>query len=368
MPLKTLFILSGFFFSFSLFGQSPIEDYNASKSYATGALVLVGEESYIMSGSGTSLGQAPASNTSVWTNLSVAASALGTPVETVPTLSTETILNSLPNANPPGSDVNSSTSVSLSNLSTRGYVGTGASQMIAGFIVSGTGSTTVTIRALGPTLTALGVSGALSNPVLQIYDGAGNLVTSNDNYADHSSASAVASSGKANIDSLEPAVQITVTPGSYTAIVSGSAGSTGNALVEVYNEDTSSTTITLSNLSTRGYVGTGASQMIAGFVVSSNTTVTIRALGPTLASLGVSGALADPILQIYDGAGNLVTSNDNNADHSSASAVSSSGKANIDSLEPALQIAVTPGNYTAIVSGSGGGTGNALVEVYEEGN
>jgi hypothetical protein len=108
--------------------------------------------------------------------------------------------------------------------------------------------------------------------------------------------------------------------------------------------------------------------MIAGFIVSSNTTVTIRALGPTLTSLGVSGALADPILQIYDGDGNLVTSNDNYADHSSASAVSSSGKANIDSLEPALQITVTPGNYTAIVSGSGGGTGNALVEVYEEGN
>ena len=240
--------------------------------------------------------------------------------------------------------------------------------MIAGFIVSGTGSTTITIRALGPTLAGLGVSGALADPILQIYDGSGNLVTSNDNFADHSSASAVSSSGKANINSLESAVQIVVTPGSYTAVVSGSGGATGNALVEVYNENTSSTTITLSNLSTRGFVGTGASQMIAGFIVSSNTTVTIRALGPTLTGLGVSGALANPVLQIYDAGGNLVTSNDNFADHSSASAVTSSGKANINSLEAALQIAVTPGSYTAVVSGSGGATGNALVEVYDESN
>jgi len=367
MPSKFIVFLFGFILTGSVFASSPIEDYNASKTYSTGALVLEGQNSYIMSGSGTSLGQAPASNPSVWTDLSVAATALQVPTETVPTLSTDTILNSLPGSAP--SDGNSSsTTVSLSNLSTRGFVGTGASQMIAGFIVSGTGSTTITIRALGPTLAGLGVSGALADPILQIYDGSGNLVTSNDNFADHSSASAVSSSGKANINSLESAVQIVVTPGSYTAVVSGSGGATGNALVEVYNENTSSTTITLSNLSTRGFVGTGASQMIAGFIVSSNTTVTIRALGPTLTGLGVSGALANPVLQIYDAGGNLVTSNDNFADHSSASAVTSSGKANINSLEAALQIAVTPGSYTAVVSGSGGATGNALVEVYDESN
>ena len=78
--------------------------------------------------------------------------------------------------------------------------------------------------------------------------------------------------------------------------------------------------------------------------------------------------MANPVLQIYDAGGNLVTSNDNFADHSSASAVTSSGKANINSLEAALQIGVTPGSYTAVVSGSGGATGNALVEVYDESN
>ena len=117
-------------------------------------------------------------------------------------------------------------------------MGTGDAQMIAGFVVSGTGSTTVTIRALGPTIAAapFNVSGTISNPVLTIYDGSGNIVTSNDNYADHSSVSAVRASGKDNINSLEPAVQISVTPGNYSAVVSGANGARGVAIVEVYDE------------------------------------------------------------------------------------------------------------------------------------
>jgi len=365
---NTLFVL--LFTSISSMNAQPVT-WDSSTSYTTGALVIVGTSTYIATQSVPANNTPP--NTTYWTNLSVAATELNVPVETVPSLDTATILASLPNAAPDAnSTTGGSTSVNLANLSTRGYVGTGDSQMIAGFVVSGTGSTTVTIRALGPTIAAapFNVSGTIANPVLTIYDGNGNIVTTNDNFADHSSASAVAASGKNNINALEPAVQISVTPGNYSAIVSGAGGSTGVAIVEVYNENTSSTTISLANLSTRGYVGTGDSQMIAGFVVSSSTTVTIRALGPTIAAapFNVSGTISNPVLTIYDGSGNIVTTNDNFADHSSASAVAASGKDNINALEPAVQISVTPGNYSAIVSGAGGSTGVAIVEVYDEGN
>lgn len=349
------------FFCFGSFVHAQPTTYSNTASYSVGDLVVSGSATYIAKQSST--GQTPP-NTTYWEDLSVAATALSIPVEAVPTLDTQTILNSLPGFTP---DSNA-TSFALSNLSTRGYVGTGDSQMIAGFIVSGSGNAVVTIRALGPTLTDLGVAGALADPVLTVKDSSGNTIVQNDSYADAASATDVASSGKANIKALEPAVQIKVSPGNYTAIVSGANGTTGNALVEVYNENGSDSTVSLSNLSTRGYVGTGDSQMIAGFIVSNATTVTIRALGPTLTGLGVSGALSNPVLTIKDSSGNTVVENDNFADAASATAVASSGKSNIDAAEPAVQIKVTPGNYTAIVSGSGGTTGNALVEVYDEDN
>ena len=233
MRKTTLLISLLFFLSTHLYSQ-PVT-WDSSTSYSTGALVIVGTSTYIATKSVPANNTPP--NTTYWTDLSVAATALNVPVEDVPTLSTDTILASLPGSAP---DANSTsggtTSVSLANLSTRGYVGTGDSQMIAGFVVSGSGSTTATIRALGPTIAAapFNVSGTISNPVLTIYDGSGNIVTTNDNFADHSSAAAVAASGKNNINSLEPAVQISVTPGNYSAVVSGAAGSTGVAIVEVY--------------------------------------------------------------------------------------------------------------------------------------
>ena len=357
-------------FSSLSFGQPTT--WSPTTPYNKGEIVVEAGSSYVALQASTN--QQPP-NTTYWESLSDVAATLSISAEvlaSLPTVTVASMLESLPGSTP--ADLNGSigsTSVNLANLSTRGFVGTGDAQMIAGFVVSGTGSTTVTIRALGPTIAAapFNVSGTISNPVLTIYDGNNNIVTSNDNYADHSSVSAVRASGKDNINSLEPAVQISVTPGNYSAVVSGANGATGVAIVEVYNENTSSTSVSLANLSTRGYVGSGDSQMIAGFVVSSSTTVTIRALGPTIAAapFNVSGTISNPVLTIYDGNNNIVTSNDNYADHSSASAVRASGKDNINSLEPAVQISVTPGNYSAVVSGANGARGVAIVEVYDEG-
>ena len=95
---------------------------------------------------------------------------------------------------------------------------------------------------------------------------------SNDNWKDASSAAAVTASGKSDgINDFEAAVQYTLSPGQYSAIVSGADGGTGNALVEVYDEDSlsSSSTIKLSNISTRGFVGTRDDDalMIVSFII-----------------------------------------------------------------------------------------------------
>ena len=349
------------------------EAWDASTSYSTGALVIVGTSTYVAE-IDVPVNKTPP-NTTYWKSLEETAASLTmttAALEALPTTEVAVLLATLPGAAP---DVNSSTggstSVNLANLSTRGYVGVGDSQMIAGFIISGTGSTTVTIRALGPTLnTVFGVQGVLANPTMSVVDqSTGNVIVSNDNHLDAASATAVASSGKSTgINVLESAVQISLNPGSYTVVVGGNGG-TGNALVEVYNENTTSTSITLANISTRGYVGIGDSQMIAGVIINSTTTVTIRALGPTLNSVfGVQGVLANPTFSVVDqSTGNVIVSNDNHLDAASATAVASSGKSTgINALESAVQLSLSPGSYTVVVGGNGG-TGNALVEIYDEG-
>lgn len=124
----------------------------------------------------------------------------------------------------------------LINVSARTRVGVGADLLIAGFVISGDTSKTVLIRAIGPTLTAFGVPGALANSKLDIFSGP-TLVQSNDDWGgDALLNAAFASCGAFSIsaNSRDAAVLVTLTPGSYTAQVSGVNNTTGVALVEVY--------------------------------------------------------------------------------------------------------------------------------------
>jgi hypothetical protein len=106
--------------------------------------------------------------------------------------------------------------------------------MIGGFIVNGaTGSLDLVVRALGPSLAMFGVPNPLPDPTLGLYDGNGNLITSNNNWKD-SQQSEIENSGLQPPNDLDSAIRITVTPGNYTAIVRGNNGSTGVGLVEVY--------------------------------------------------------------------------------------------------------------------------------------
>jgi hypothetical protein len=123
----------------------------------------------------------------------------------------------------------------------------------------------------------------------------------------------------------------------------------------------------LTNVSTRGLVGTGQSVMIGGFITgggNSSTQVVVRGLGPTLTQFGVSGALADPVVTLVDGNGNVIQNN-NDWKNTQQAAIQATGLAPPNDLEAAILATVAAGNYTAILSGNGGGTGVGLVEIYK---
>jgi len=119
----------------------------------------------------------------------------------------------------------------------------------------------------------------------------------------------------------------------------------------------------LINISTRGFVGSGASVMIAGFIIQPHAkTVYIRALGPALTSFGVDNALADPVIELYSGA-NMIASNDNWQSGPDAAKISVRPDKPLDAREPALMATLEPGAYTVILKGKNNTTGNALIEV-----
>ena len=147
--------------------------------------------------------------------------------------------------------------------------------------------------------------------------------------------------------------------------MSGEAGAAGIGLVELYDLSSGSDS-RLANISTRGFVGTQDKVMIGGFVIGGSTgfaKVVVRALGPSLDSLGVSGALADPTLELHDSNGAILAANDNWQD-TQAVELQGTGLAPSDSREAATLAWLIPGAYTAIVRGNGAQTGIGLIEAY----
>jgi len=251
------------------------------------------------------------------------------------------------------------------NLSTRGLVSPGDSVLIGGFIITGTEPKTVVLRALGPSLGGFGVPNILADPVLRVYDSSQTLIATNDNWQSDPNHAAVESNGLAPGNLSESATAQTLAPGAYTVIVTGKDTTPGVGLVELYDLSPLSNS-TSQNMSTRGSVGTLDNVLISGFIIGDvdSATVILRALGPSLASLGVSGVLSDPTLTIYDSSGSVIATNDNWLDGTTASLVQKNGLAPSDPSESALVLHLPAGKYTAIVSGANGTTGNALVEVY----
>ncbi|HEY3662414.1 MAG TPA: hypothetical protein VGL24_04610, partial [Chthoniobacterales bacterium] len=170
----------------------------------------------------------------------------------------------------------------LGNISTRLSVGTDDNVLIGGFIVTGTGDKNVLVRAIGPSLGAAGVTGALADPTLELHDQSGAIIASNDNWKD-AQQTEIEGTTIPPTNTKESAILRRLTPGAYTAIVRGKNNGTGVGLVEAYALDG---TATLANISTRGFVQTGDNVMIGGFIVldtgAGATDMIVRAIGPSL--------------------------------------------------------------------------------------
>ena len=280
-----------------------------------------------------------------------------------------------PAATPPSTSI-------LANISTRSFVQTADNVMIGGFIVQGTQPKRVIIRAIGPELTPFGVPDVLANPTLELHDGAGALIGFNDNWQTtiiggvitHDQVQEILNSGRAPTDISESAIIADLPAGNYTAIVRGVSSTTGVALVEVYDLSPNADSI-LANISTRSFVQIADNVMIGGFIVQGTQPkmVIIRAIGPELTPFGVPNVLANPTLELHNGAGALIASNDNWQTtiiggiimHDQVQEILNSGRAPMDPRESAIIANLPAGNYTAIVRGVSNTTGVALVEVYD---
>ena len=220
------------------------------------------------------------------------------------------------------------------------------------------------LRATGPSLAAGGVAGAMQDPVLELHDSGGNIIAQNDDWQSGTQASAISATGLAPSNPSESAILATLQPGTYTAILTGRNGTQGVALVEGY--ELNAPTTRLANLSTRGRIGVGDEVLIGGLIVQGTGVkkVIIRGIGPSLAGF-VSGALADPTLEIYNGSGQLTASNDNWPASAQAAEIVASNLAPSNALESAVIATLAPGNYTAMVKGVNNSTGVGMVEVYD---
>lgn len=253
----------------------------------------------------------------------------------------------------------------LVNISTRLNVLTGENVLDSGFILRGPGTKNVLIRGLGPSLVSAGVSDTLADPILELHNGAGAVLLSNDNWKQTQQA-AIEATGIPPAFDAEAAILVSLTEGSYTVIERGKAESTGVGLVEVYDL-TAGSGPELVNISSRGFVDTGSNVMIAGFIVAAqtggNSQVIVRALGPSLGKAGVADPLVDPKLELRNSNGTLVAANDDWKSTQQA-AIQATGVPPSNDLEAAIVATLAPGAYTAIASGKEGGSGVGLVEVY----
>jgi hypothetical protein len=250
------------------------------------------------------------------------------------------------------------------NLSTRAEVQAGDQVSIGGFIVTGTSPKRVILRAIGPSLAGFEIANPLADPVLELHASDQSLIASNDNWKDSDEAG-ITGTGLAPSNLLESAMVETLDPGGYTAVMSGKNGTTGIGLVEVYDLDQAADS-QLANISTRAAVQADNNVMIGGFILGgggADTTVLVRALGPSLTQLGVTGALPNPTLELHDSDGALVGSNDDWKD-TQQSEIEAMDLAPSDDLESAILTTLGPAGYTAIVAGKDGVTGVGLVEVY----
>jgi hypothetical protein len=259
------------------------------------------------------------------------------------------------------------------NVSTRLPVGTGDNALFVGFTVLGPqgSSKKIIVRAIGPSLKALGVTDALANPTLEIHDSSAAPVATNNDWKNTQvgdlitgdQSAEINNSGVAPSDDLESAIIANLAPGAYTAVVRGVANTTGTGLVDAYDLSGASPA-RLANVATRGLVQGGDGLMIAGFIVqNAPVRAVVRAIGPSLQAFGISNALADTTLELRNQDGTFLMTNDDwKSDQEQE--LESTGLQPSNSLEAALVVTLQPGTYTAQVRGKNDTSGIGVVEIY----
>ncbi len=265
------------------------------------------------------------------------------------------------------------------NISTRTTAGTGDQVAIVGFVIAGTESKTVLVRGVGPALRTFGVTTALASPRLELMrSGSSTPLATNSGWSAAANSAELAAAASRSgafalaAGSADAALIATLSPGTYTAVVTAATGQAGVALVEVYDLSDGFAAQRLANLSTRAAVGTGDSTLIAGVVVTGSAPkrVLIRAAGPSLAQFSVSGVLARPQLTLFSGTTTVAT-NTGWSTSADASAIAEAALRTgafafgASSADAALILNLAPGAYTAQVTGVNNTTGIALVEIYE---
>jgi hypothetical protein len=239
--------------------------------------------------------------------------------------------------------------------------------MIGGFIITGNDAKRVIIRGIGPSLSNFGVPNPVTDPLLRLYGPNGSAIAVNDNWQDIQQPE-VEATGIPPQDSRESAIVATLAPATYTASLAEVNGGSGVGLVEIYDLN-SGAPAKLANISTRGSVQTADNVMIGGFSLGGSSTnpvkIVVRAIGPSLAQAGISNALSNPTLELFDNNGQRVGFNDNWGDDSSQAAqLQALNIAPGNAAESAIVTTLPPGLYTAVVAGQGGGVGIGLIEVY----
>ena len=230
--------------------------------------------------------------------------------------------------------------------------------------MSGTEKKKVILRASGPSLSQV-FDGALSDPTLELYQG-DTLLARNDNWKDDQQ-SEIEETGIPPTDDRESAIVYSLEPGFYTAVVAGKDDATGIGIIEVYDLDQEADS-KVANIATRGLVEADDDNvMIGGLIIGGNgnaeARILLRAIGPSLETAGVAGALQDPVMELYDENGSLVRENDDWQTDQQTEIEETTIPPNHPS-ESAIAIDLPSGNYTAVVRGKNGGVGVGLVEVY----
>jgi hypothetical protein len=267
----------------------------------------------------------------------------------------------------------------LLNLSVRALAGSGAQTLIVGTVLGGDGTVgtrPVLLRGIGPSLATFGITNYLSDPSITLLSD-GIALASNTDWKNNAQIASVGSQVGAFplASSLDAALyQPTLARAGYSMQVTGAASIGGVAMAELYDataaENVASGAPRLINVSARSQVGTGGDVLIAGFVLGGSTskTMLLRAVGSSLAPFGVTGTLADPMIELYRD-GKLVASNDDWGSDAVnlGAAFTATGAFPLPdgSHDAAMLLSLPPGNYSAQVSGVGNTTGVALVEVYE---